>query len=82
MESQSSARVEIENSDDQLRTIIETIPTQAWSARSDGSADFLNKRWLEYTGLSADQALDWGWKAAIDPDHLPNPFSKPYAEFA
>src|SRR4029077_250593 len=30
-----------------------------------------NKRWLEYTGLSADRAAGWGWKTAIDPDHLP-----------
>jgi len=71
MESQSFARLETDNSDDQLRTIVETIPTQAWSARSDGSADFFNKRWLEYTGFSADQAVDWGWKAAINPDDLP-----------
>src|SRR6266478_4836009 len=71
MESQSFARLETDNSDDQLRTIVETIPTQAWSARSDGSADFFNKRWLEYTGFSADQAVGWGWKAAIAPDDLP-----------
>src|SRR2546425_13018881 len=53
--------LEIKNSDDQLRTIIETIPTLAWSASPDGSADFFNQRWLDYTGLSAEQALNWGW---------------------
>jgi PAS domain S-box-containing protein len=47
------------------------VARHAWSARSDGFADFFNKQWLEYTGLSADQAVGWGWKAAIDPDHLP-----------
>jgi PAS domain S-box-containing protein len=41
-----------------------------WSARSDGSAEFFNQRWLDYTGLSAGQALDWGWKIAIHPDDL------------
>ena len=34
----------------------------------DGSP---NQRWLNYTGLSAKQALDWGWQAAIPPDDLP-----------
>jgi len=34
--------------------------SRAWAARSDGSADFFNQRWLDYTGLSAEQAWDWG----------------------
>jgi len=51
--------------------VVGTIPTLAWSAHSDGSADFFNQRWLEYTGLSAEQALNWGWKVAIHPDDLP-----------
>lgn len=47
------------------RLIVDTIPTLAWAARSDGSADFFNQRWLDYTGLSAEEARDWGWTAAI-----------------
>ena len=50
--------------------MVDTIPTLAWSARSDGSADFFNQRWLDYTGLLAEQARDWGWTAALHPDDL------------
>src|SRR5262249_43626878 len=50
-----------------LWSIINTIPTMAWSARPDGSCDFLNQRWLDYAGMSAEQALGWGWVAAIHP---------------
>lgn len=57
-------------SDGQIFRTIDAIPTLAWSARPDGSADFFNLRWLEYTGFSPDQALGWGWKAAIHPDDL------------
>jgi len=32
------------------RLAIDAIPTLAWSAGADGSADFFNHRWLEYTG--------------------------------
>jgi formate hydrogenlyase transcriptional activator len=53
-----------------IRLVVDTIPTLAWSARSDGSADFFNQRWLDYTGLSAEQALNWGWQVAIHPDDL------------
>jgi PAS domain S-box-containing protein len=52
--------------------IIDAIPTLVWSARPDGSADFFNSRWRDYTGLSTEQALDWGWKAAVHPDDLPH----------
>jgi hypothetical protein len=45
-----------------IRLVVDTIATLAWSAGRDGSADFFNQRWLDYTGLSAKQALDWGWK--------------------
>ena len=51
--------------------VVDTIPGLVWSARPDGSAEFFNQRWLEYTGLAAEQALDWGWKVAIHPDDLP-----------
>ena len=53
-----------------VRLVVDTIPTLAWSARSDGSADFFNQRWLDYTGLSAEQAHDWGWTIALHPDDL------------
>ena len=54
-----------------IRLVVDTIPTLAWSAGPDGSAEFFNQRWLDYTGLCAKQALDWGWQAAIHPDDLP-----------
>ena len=54
-----------------IRLVVDTIPTLAWSARPDGSADFFNQRWLDYTGLSAKQASGSGWEVAIHPDDLP-----------
>jgi formate hydrogenlyase transcriptional activator len=46
---------------------IDAVPALAWSARPDGSAEFLNRRWLDYAGLSAEDASDWGWTAALHP---------------
>jgi PAS domain S-box-containing protein len=54
----------------QLRITIDTIPTLVWAARANGAAEFLNERWLEYTGLTDDQALDWGWLEAVHPDDV------------
>jgi PAS domain S-box-containing protein len=35
-----------------LREAIETIPAMAWIAGPDGTVQFRNRRWVEYTGLS------------------------------
>jgi len=56
---------EIEVLKDQLRLAIDTIPALVWSALPDGSRDFLSRQWLEYTGLSLEKGLGWGWTAAI-----------------
>ncbi len=61
---------EAQSSEANLRTIIDKIPTFAWAGLPDGSKEFFSQRWLDYTGLSADKALGWGWKAAIHPDDL------------
>src|SRR6266853_2502090 len=53
-----------------IRRVFDTIPTLAWSARPDGSADFFNRRWLDYTGLSVEEARDWGWTVALHADEL------------
>ena len=51
-----------------LNLIINTIPTMAWTTRPDGYCDFLNQRWLDYAGMTAEQAAGWGWAEAIHPD--------------
>lgn len=61
---------EIQALKDQLRLAIDTIPGLVWSALPDGSAEFLNQRWLEYTGLSLEEGLDWGGKVAVHPEDL------------
>ena len=52
----------------QLRDVIKTIPAYVWSALPDGSVDFINRRWLEFSGFSLDQALGWGWADALHPE--------------
>ncbi|MFL6336141.1 MAG: PAS domain-containing protein [Pyrinomonadaceae bacterium] len=55
-------------SERKLKLTIDTIPALAWSARPDGSAEFFNQHYLEYVGLSTEQAGGWGWTAAVHPD--------------
>jgi len=53
-----------------LKLIIDTIPALAWSARPDGSAEFFNQHYLDFIGLSAEDASGWGWTAAVHPDDV------------
>ena len=54
----------------ELQLTIDTIPAFVFSNLTDGWTDFLNKRWLDYTGLSLDDAKGFGWQAAYHPDDL------------
>ena len=60
----------LQRSERELRDVIETIPSMAWSAAADGAAEFFNRRWLDYAGLTADQTQGWGWTTAVHPDDL------------
>jgi PAS domain S-box-containing protein len=55
----------------ELQLTLDRIPTLAWQTRADGYAEYLNKRWLDYTGLSIAQALGWEWQVAVHPQDLP-----------
>ena len=44
------------------------IPQIVWTAKSDGTIDFFNDRWFEYTGLTYEQSTDNGWLLLIHPD--------------
>ena len=52
----------------ELKLIVDTIPALVWSGRPDGSAEFFNQHFLDYIGLTSDQASDWGWTTAIHPE--------------
>jgi PAS domain S-box-containing protein len=54
-----------------LQALIETIPALVVCALPDGSAEFANRAWHEYTGYSSPELTGWTWHAAIHPDDLP-----------
>jgi len=58
-------------SEENLSLIINSLPVLVWSARPDGSADFVNKSWLDYAGLPADKILEWGFLDLYHPDDIP-----------
>jgi formate hydrogenlyase transcriptional activator len=56
--------------EDTLRRVIDTIPCLVTRSRPDGYIDFVNRRWLEFTGLKLEQVLGWGWRAVLHPEDI------------
>jgi len=67
---------ELEGAESRLRRVIDTIPALAWCARPDGSMEFLNRQWHNYTGLSPAETMDWGYQAAFHPEDRKNGLDK------
>jgi formate hydrogenlyase transcriptional activator len=53
------------------RAILDALPAIAWCKLPDGSNEFVNQRWQDYTGIPEDEARGRGWQAAVHPDDLP-----------
>jgi PAS domain S-box-containing protein len=53
------------------RAILDALPAIAWCKLPDGSNEFVNQRWQDYTGIPQDEARGLGWQAAVHPDDLP-----------
>jgi len=56
--------------EERFREAIDTIPAMTFTTSPAGSSIFVNKRWVEYAGLSVEQSSGAGWQRAIHPDDL------------
>jgi PAS domain S-box-containing protein len=72
----------IRQNERQLREVIEGIPAIASTIRLDGSVEFINKRWQEYTGMSAEESVGPGWQSAGHPQDMGHYLEKRRAALA
>lgn len=49
------------------QNLAEAIPQIVWTARPDGSVDYYNRRWSEYTGLNFEKSGGWGGRNVLHP---------------
>ncbi len=54
--------------EDEIRVLVDAIPQFVWMTRPDGSAEYCNQRWCDYTGMTVQQGQGDGWLQAIHPD--------------
>ncbi|MGB3755306.1 MAG: PAS domain S-box protein [Rivularia sp. (in: cyanobacteria)] len=53
-----------------FRTLADSMPQIIWTARADGFLDYYNQRWFDYTGMTLEQTIGWGWEPILHPDDL------------
>lgn len=54
----------------QLETIANASPALFWSSDTQGSFDWFNQSWLDFTGRTLDQEVGRGWLEGVHPDDL------------
>ena len=64
---QKEAEATLQQRETQYRLMAEAIPQIVWTAQADGYNDYFNKRWFEYTGLTAEETYS-GSKSVVHPD--------------
>jgi PAS domain S-box-containing protein len=65
---QREAEAKLRSSETLHRTIGEAVPDFVWMADAQGKAEFVNRKWIEYTGLSAEALNTVGWAAINHPE--------------
>lgn len=58
----------LRESEERLRQLANTIPQLAWMADPDGSVNWYNDRWYEYTGTTFEEMQEWGWERVFHSD--------------
>ncbi|GAB2857014.1 PAS domain-containing sensor histidine kinase [Hymenobacter ruber] len=57
-------------SQNRFKQLLEALPQMAWTSRPDGSVNYYNQRWYDFTGSTFETMRDWGWERFIHPDDL------------
>jgi len=58
-------------SEERFRLLNEAIPQQVWTARPDGSLEYVNQRLLQYFECSSEEIVEQGWQRFLHPDDVP-----------
>jgi PAS domain S-box-containing protein len=64
-EERRRAEEALRESEQNLRAVANIVPDLLWYSAPDGTIQWCNDRWMEYTGQSPDQAAGWGWTEVI-----------------
>ncbi|MEG9329044.1 PAS domain S-box protein [Salinimicrobium catena] len=62
------ARKKIEESESELRNIMDTAPVIIWISDENNQNVYLNRKWYEFTGQTKEESFGMGWVEAVHPE--------------
>jgi PAS domain S-box-containing protein len=66
----SMARETLRESEERFQLIANSAPVPMWVSNSDGTRAFANQAYLEFLGVSYDEALVFDWRKILHPDDV------------
>ena len=60
----------VQEGSERLRFMAESMPHKIFTARPDGSVDYFNQQWRNYTGLTLERMEGWEWTKLLHPDDV------------
>jgi PAS domain S-box-containing protein len=67
--SRLAAEVALQASEHRYRDLTEVAAQSIWVAGPDGSVNYCNQYWRDYTGLDVEHTTGDGWLSVIHPEH-------------
>ncbi len=58
----------LQASEAEIRALMESMPLFVWVSDSEGANVYVNRPWIDYTGLSRQESRGDGWLALFHPD--------------
>jgi len=63
-----NAEEELKRSEQEFRSLAESMPQIVWATRADGWNIYFNQQWMDYTGLTLEESYGHGWNKPFHPD--------------
>lgn len=60
----------LQESEERFRALADSAPALLWISKTDGRREFVNQAYVEYLGLTYEQALEYDWRQSLHPDDL------------
>ena len=76
------AELALEESEKRFFETVNSFPFPVWTSDEEGECNYFNQAWLEFTGRSLEQELNYGWSEGIHPEDKENCFNTYQSAFA
>ncbi|PZR33948.1 PAS domain-containing sensor histidine kinase [Caulobacter segnis] len=65
------AEEQVRESEARFRALADSAPALMWTSRPGGAREFVNQAYVDFAGLSYDEAMTLDWRSRLFPEDLP-----------